>query len=200
MFKIRLFNLALVSALVSVTLFSMLGFSSSCNEMYDNIIRIRILANSDSQIDQELKFKVRDAVLEKSKSMFGEVNTYEDALAVTDKNLDALRETAQNTVYELGFDYSVAVCFKEEFFDTREYEDFTLPAGKYKTAVFTLGEGKGKNWWCVIFPQVCVGACSGSLEDTLSKETADKAYNSKNYTVKFKTVEIFENIKKYLDF
>ena len=105
MFKIRLFNLALVSALVSVTLFSMLGFSSSCNEMYDNIIRIRILANSDSQIDQELKLKVRDAVLEKSKSMFGEVNTYEDALAVTDKNLDALRETAQNTVYELGFDY-----------------------------------------------------------------------------------------------
>lgn len=196
----RLFNLALVCALISLTLFSMVGFSSACDEMYDNIIRIRILANSDSESDQELKIKVRDAVLEKSKSMFGEVNTYEDALAVTDKNLEVLREVAQKTVCEEGYSYPVRIDLKEEFFDTREYDNFTLPAGKYKTAVFTLGEGKGKNWWCVIFPQVCVGACSGRLEDTLSTETANKAYNSKKYTVRFQTVEIFENIKKYLEF
>ena len=85
-------------------------------------------------------------------------------------------------------------------YDTREYEDFTLPAGYYRTAVFTIGEGAGKNWWCVIFPRVCVGVCSDKLETTVSKESANVAYQGEKYTVKFKTVEIFEKIKKFFNF
>lgn len=195
----NILNISLVCAFVSAILFSMVGFSNSCEEMYDNIIRIRILANSDSKEDQQLKLAIRDAVLNKSKEMFSEANSYDDVVMITKANTEKLIEIAEDTVKEKGYSYSVKLSFRDEFFDTREYDDFTLPAGIYKTAVFTVGEGKGKNWWCVIFPQVCVGACSGSLNDAVSDASADYAYNSKSYTVKFKTVEIFEKIKKYLN-
>ena len=198
MSKKCLFNLALVSALVSTILFSMVGFSNDCNEMYENIIRIRILANSNSSNDQELKLKVRDAVLNGSNKIFTNTVSYEDAIVATTKNSELLLSLAQKAVYENGYDYKVSLEIKDEYFNTREYDNFTLPAGTYKTAVFTLGEGKGENWWCVIYPKVCVGACSGKLEDTLSAETANTAYNPKKYIVKFKMVEIFEGLKKYL--
>ncbi len=200
MTKRKMFNLSLVSALIFCMLFSMVGFTDSCEEMYDNIIRIRILANSDSEEDQSLKLKIRDSVLEASQGIYSECDSYELATCETEANLDKLLCAAKETIAENGYDYKVSLDFREEFFETREYEDFTLPAGNYKTAVFTVGEGKGKNWWCVIFPRVCVGACSDRLEDTLSDGTADVAYNGKKYTVKFKTVEIFEKIKNFFDF
>ena len=121
-------------------------------------------------------------------------------LIETEENTEILLQTAKSAIKENGYDYKVSLELREEFFDTRVYDDFTLPAGNYKTAVFTVGEGKGENWWCVIFPRVCVGACSGRLEDTVSNKSSDYAYNAKNYVIKFKTVEIFEKVKKYLFF
>ena len=176
----------------------MVGFSKDCFEMYENIIRIRIIANSNSNNDQELKLKVRDAVLNGSNKIFANTKSYDDAIMATTQNSELLLSLAQKAVYENGYNYKVSLEIKDEYFNTREYENFTLPAGTYKTAVFTLGEGKGENWWCVIYPRVCVGACSGKLEDTLSTEAANTAYNPKKYIVKFKTVEIFEGLKKYL--
>lgn len=196
----KAFNVALICALVCSVMLSMVGFKDSCDEMYSNIIRIRILANSDSDDDQNLKIKVRDAVLEKSKELFGEECSYEDAIKVTNESLDILLDEACKTVKNSGYSYDVKAEFRDEFFDTRVYDSFTLPAGRYKTAVFTIGEGGGKNWWCVIYPQVCVGACSGSLSDSISKEASDFAYNAEDYVIKFKTVEIFEKVKKYLFF
>lgn len=191
-------SIALICALISCLMLSMVGFRNSCQEMYDNIIRIRIIANSDSKEDQQLKINIRDGVLDWSKELFGDTNSFEDAIKITSDNLDALGSVAQNIVNEQGYNYAVSVDFRDEFFDTRVYDGFTLPAGTYKTAVFTVGEGQGENWWCVIFPQVCVGACSGKLEDSLSKSSSDYAYNAENYVIKFKTVEIFEKVKKYL--
>lgn len=196
--KRKAFNIAIICALISSVMVSMISFNASCQEMYDNIIRIRIIANSDTEDDQNLKLKIRDNILLCSTELFGEVNTYEDALKITEDNLDTLLVSAKNTVKSCGYDYNVTIDFREEFFDTRVYDGFTLPAGNYKTAVFTVGEGKGENWWCVIFPQVCVGACSGRLEDSLSSPALEYAYNAENYVIKFKTVEIFEKVKKYL--
>ncbi len=200
MAKKRLFDLSLISALIFCMLFSMVGFADSCEEMYDNIIRIRILANSDSDADQALKLKIRDSVLAASKNIYSDCTSYELAVDETQENLDCLLSAAKDAVLENGYDYGVSLEFREEFFETREYDDFTLPAGSYKTAVFTIGEGKGQNWWCVIFPRVCVGACSDSLDTTLSDKSSDLAYGGKKYTVKFKTVEIFEKIKNFFDF
>jgi stage II sporulation protein R len=178
----------------------MVGFEECCTEMYDNIIRIRIIANSDSEYDQRLKLSVRDAVLNASKNVYKDVDSYDDAIALTEQSTDLLLEAAKRTINSSGANYQISLDFRQEFFDTREYDEFTLPAGNYKTAVFTIGEGKGKNWWCVIYPAVCVGACSDRLDNTLSQSAADFAYSSDKYVIKFKTVEIFEKIKNYLDF
>lgn len=191
-------NIALVCALVSSVMLSMVGFKASCQEMCSNIIRIRIIANSNTTEDQELKLKIRDNVLNTSKELFINTKTYEDAVVTTTLNSDVLLKAAQDAVLSNGYNYNVSLEFREEFFETRQYDTFTLPAGNYKTAVFTVGEGKGQNWWCVIFPQVCVGACSGSLNDSVSNSAAGYAYNAENYVIKFKTVEIFEKVKKYL--
>ena len=200
MSKIKLLNISLISAFVCCLIFSMVGFTDSCEEMQDNIIRIRILANSDSEEDQNLKLKVRDSVLAVSRDFYSECNSYDDAITATDQNADLLLSAARETIYQQGYNYDVSLEFRNEFFETREYEDFTLPAGYYRTAVFTIGEGAGKNWWCVIFPRVCVGVCSDRLETTVSKESANVAYQGEKYTVKFKTVEIFEKIKKFFNF
>ena len=196
--KRNAFNIALVCALISSLMLSMVSFEASCEEMYENIIRIRIIANSNTEEDQILKIKIRDAVLDYSKTLYGNANSYEAAVKATELGADKLLEVAKSTVANNGYNYSVSLEFRNEFFDTRVYDNFTLPAGTYKTAVFTVGEGEGENWWCVIFPQVCVGACSGSLEDSVSKASSDYAYNAEDYTIKFKTVEIFEKVKKYL--
>lgn len=200
MAKVKIFNIALVSAFVFLLSLTMLGFSASCEEMYDGIIRIRILANSDSKDDQELKLKVRDAVLKVSENLFSDAQNYEDALISAQNDIEKLKETACNTVISNGYDYTVSAELRDEFFDTRAYDGFTLPAGTYKTAVFTIGDGEGENWWCVLFPKVCVGACSGRLNDTLSDTSTEYAENSQKYVVKFKTVEIFQKIKKLFDF
>ena len=97
-----------------------------------------------------------------------------------------------------GFDYDVDCTVRPEYFDTRVYDDFTLPAGEYQTVVFTIGEGKGENWWCVMYPQVCVGSCVGKLSDSIEKDSEEYAENAEKYVLKFKTVEIFQDLKKLI--
>lgn len=188
-------NFSLIFGIIAAILISNINFSNSCKEMYENIIRIRIIANSNSEADQTLKLNIRDAVLESSKEIFSGIKDYNEAEKIASENINLFKETAQSVVNEKGLNYKVDLKIKDEFFDTREYDNFTLPAGTYKSLVFTVGEGRGQNWWCVMFPEVCVGGCSGKLSDSLSDDSANIAYNSDKYIVKFKTVEIFENIK-----
>ena len=188
-------NFSLIFGIIAAILISNITFSNSCKEMYENIIRIRIIANSNTEADQALKLNIRDAVLESSKELFSGIKDYNEAEKLASENINLFKETAQSVVDEKGLDYKVDLKIKDEFFDTREYDNFTLPAGTYKSLVFTVGEGSGENWWCVMFPEVCVGGCSGKLNDSLSDDSANIAYNSDKYIVKFKAVEIFESIK-----
>lgn len=196
--KRKLIDISLACGLIAAIFFSMLGFTDACKELYDNIIRIRIIVNSDSDADQALKLQIRDAVLEDSKTVFSDVDGYESAVIRASENLDRFRDIAECVVRENGFDYDVALSVRDEYFDTRVYDDFTLPAGTYTSLVFTVGEGKGHNWWCVVYPEVCVGACSGELTDSVSEASADFAYRADEYVVKFKIVELFESVKKFI--
>lgn len=193
----KLFILSLTSALIFSFLISIIPFSASCEEMYDNIVRVRIIANSNNEKDQTLKLAVRDAILKDSVSLFPNDADYDEIVLIAKENLDAFLKTAEKTVSKNGFNYSVKAEIRQEFFGTREYDNFTLPSGNYETLVITLGEGKGENWWCVMFPSVCIGACSGNLNDSISETSAEKAYNSEKYTAKFKVVEIYESIKHF---
>lgn len=194
----KLIDISIALALACCICVSMTGFAVSCDDMYENIVRIRIIANSDSSADQELKLRVRDGVLSYSKDLLGTAVTFEDALAAASVNSEALRAEAERIVKENGFGYSVSMRIGQEYFETRVYDTFTLPAGNYETLVFTLGEGKGENWWCVMYPQVCVGACAGELTDSIEEASAEYASNAEKYVLKFKIVEIFQKIKKFL--
>lgn len=115
------------------------------------------------------------------------------------KNIERLNETAVKTLRENGFNYGAAAEIGNSYFETREYEDFTLPAGNYRSLIIRLGNGEGKNWWCVVFPAVCVPAAGDArLSDSTAEVSADIAEHPNKYVMKFKAVEIYEDLKRLL--
>lgn len=195
----KTFNIALVFALASAIFLSMANFNASCDDLRNNVLRLHIIANSDSKEDQALKLKIRDRILENSIIMFDDVIDIESAFKVTKEKLDDIEELANEVIKEEGFPYKATAEIGKSYFETREYDDFTLPAGEYNSLIIRLGKSSGKNWWCVIFPQICVGtATKGKLEDTVSKESAEVAQTANRYILRFKAVEIYEDIKKLI--
>lgn len=126
-------------------------------------IRLRILANSDSEKDQEVKREIRDAVNDEINRWVEELTSIEDARHVMTSRLDEIEEIAQQILKEKGFDYSLNVEFGKAQFPTKLYGQFLYPAGTYEAIVITLGKGNGANWWCVLFPPLCFLDFSNSL-------------------------------------
>ena len=138
-------------------------------------IRLHVRANSDTETDQRLKLKVRDGILEYTTALLSGVEEKGEAMALVKENLPGLEEAAKQVVAENGFAYPVRAALKKEYFEYREYDGFYLPADIYDSLIVEIGSGEGHNWWCVIFPAVCL---SGSSE-TSEKET-DKSGPVKN--------------------
>ncbi len=189
------FELSLLCALVFSLLLSLCNVGARCKAVKQDVFRLHILAASDSEYDQNLKLKVRDAVLETSSSLFGENISKERAVDTACENLPKIVAAAQQTVYDCGADYKVTAEIKKCDFDTREYDGFTLPAGRYDALQIKIGEGRGHNWWCVLFPEVCIGsACD--ISDGLSPDAAEMVKSPDRYRVRFKLVEICEFLRK----
>lgn len=190
---------AVAVALVLVLTLGICGFDARCDEIRENVLRLHVLANSDSQQDQALKLKVRDAVLVESQKVFENCKTEQEAVTQAKKHIDVFENTAKNVIVENGFDYSVRVEVAETWFETREYEEFSLPAGNYEALRVIIGEGEGKNWWCVMFPSVCLPAATVKDKDfkgVLEDDTAKIVEQPKRYKARFKVVEIFEKARK----
>lgn len=134
-------------------------------DLYDNIIRLHVIANSDSDCDQELKLKVRDSLLTAVANTVGDCHDIESAKSVLAESLDTLKTVAQDTVYENGYNYSVNVTLTTEYYPTREYRGVKLPCGEYTSLRVLIGDADGKNWWCVLFPQLCVVTATGKAAD-----------------------------------
>ncbi len=192
--RIKIFNMALVCALVFTVLYSMVSFEAGCENLRQNVFRLHIIANSDSDGDQALKLLVRDAILRDSEELFLGADTLDEAIISAEKNIPILTGIAQNTVRDNGYDYPVTVSVNKSFFDTRVYDDFTLPAGVYDALKIEIGEAKGKNWWCVLFPTICVGA-AGDLSDTAGQGAVAIAKNGSRFVMRFKIVELYETFK-----
>ena len=126
--------------------------------LYDNIIRLHVLANSDSDEDQVLKLKVRDGVLEKASELLSGVTDRNEAENILRQNLPSLKSAAADIIAENGYEYTVDVTLTEEEYPTREYGNFALPAGSYTSLRVLIGEAEGQNWWCMLFPTLCIGA------------------------------------------
>ena len=189
-------RVSVLVALVFCIIISMVTFDAKCEDLRNNVLRLHIRANSDSEADQALKLKVRDAVLKNTGVQFNKCINLEEAIIAAHDSVDEIKATAEQVVRENGYNYEIEVEIGEAYFDTREYESFTLPAGFYNSVIIKIGKAKGKNWWCVMFPSLCVPSSSARLENSVEKGSAKIAQNASNYKMAFKTVEIYEKIKK----
>lgn len=189
-------NISIVLGLVFAIALSFARFDAACQNIRDNVFRLHIKANSNSTDDQNLKLMIRDAILLEKGEAFGQCENLNSAIEYAENNIEQFRNITLTVINEQGYDYDVKVSVGNSYFDNREYDDFTLPAGNYQALNITIGNGRGHNWWCVMFPAVCIGA-SGELSDSVSKEGTEIAEHSEKYVIKFKTVEIYEDIKNF---
>lgn len=194
-----------INAVIAFTLlFSLLlsctTFAKQCDFVRGEVLRLHILANSDSTEDQSLKLKVRDAVLQEGKDIFAGAQQRTAAQDKLKAQSQRLQEIAERTVQANGYDYPVAVIIGQEYFNTRTYEDVTLPAGQYDAVRILIGSGSGKNWWCVMFPPMCLPAAESeaTIEDVLSEDGTRLVKSNPKYEIRFKIVELFEELKDSL--
>ncbi len=193
----KIFFKAFCCAVIISCLLSMTGFSGACEDIEDRVFRLHIIANSDSDEDQNLKLKVRDEITSYTEKLFADCKTKEDSIKAARENIDSIKEKAREVIKKYGYDYSVDAYVTNMSFDTRVYKDFTLPAGKYDALRIVIGEGKGHNWWCVLYPAVCVPSAQEDIGSALNDSETEIVTESDKYTVKFKIVEIFEGIANF---
>lgn len=190
---------SILIALIICCAINITAFSKQCDNIRDKMLRMHVIANSDSDADQALKLKVRDAVLAEGKEIFDGSVTADQAEEKILPHIEQLRQTALAVVKDEGYNYDVQITVQKEYFATRTYENsVTLPAGYYTAVKVIIGEGAGQNWWCVMFPPMCLPAADAECEisDVLTDEETDIVKNVDKYEFKFKIVEFFENLLK----
>ena len=171
-------------------------FIQTSERISEDVFRLHILANSDEESDQQLKLKVRDAVLEKGQEIFLNCSSLDEIISTCRDNIELFSDTAKECIVENGYDYGVNVYVDKEWFNTREYEEITLPSGIYNALKIEIGEAQGHNWWCVMFPAICLSAVSDSeINEILDDEEVDLINSNQKYEIRFKIVEIYERIK-----
>ena len=198
--KRNLLGKALVCGFVMAAVVSFFPFVAACGELPENVVRLHVVANSDSEEDQAVKLLVRDAVLGEASKWYDGAQSMEEASSLLCTHLQSLGDTARETLAEQGMEYSATVQMTEMYFTTRDYGSFRLPAGRYRTLRVTLGEGEGHNWWCVVFPSLCLPAAGDGEEPLLSlPETEREIVEAQDgYQVKFKAVELWESLREWL--
>ena len=185
--------------LIFTLLFGSLSYTNDAsNDISTKVLRMHVLANSNSIDDQRLKIAVKNNILKSTQELFTDCDNLEESIKIAQSNTELIKASAQEVIKKYNKNYDVKVYVDNEFFDVREYKDFTLPSGNYNTVKVVIGEGKGKNWWCVMYPAVCISACSDDFDKALTKEEK-KRITSKKYIPKFKILEIINKIKNKIN-
>lgn len=194
--KVRILEMSLAVGLAAAVIWGAWSLNSQ-RQLADRVVRLHILANSDSKEDQKLKLKVRDEVLRRATSLLKDTHSRSQAERKLRESLPELNRLAEKKIAAEGYDYPVRTELRDTAFPTREYEGFTLPAGNYLALRVLIGSGKGHNWWCVIFPPLCTQATTDfgqtAMSAGLSSEDV-KLITEKNnrYVLKFKSIELWE--------
>ena len=134
-------------------------------KIYESVVRLHVLANSDSEQDQALKLKVRDAILAYTSPKVIDSASREEAIVTLQGELESIEKIAEQVIREQGYDYEVEVTLTLEDYPTRNYESMSFPSGQYVSLRVLIGEAKGQNWWCVLFPPLCLSAASEKAEN-----------------------------------
>ena len=163
--RLKRWELALLLGLAAtVLLSSWAGYRET--ELATRVVRLHVLANSDSDADQDLKLEVRDSVLALADGYLADCTSVSQAKNVLEAHLQELADTGAETVGREGYRYPVSVTLETTYFPTKEYEDFALPAGSYQALRVEIGAAEGHNWWCVVFPPLCLGSVSETTQET----------------------------------
>ena len=201
---LRRWELAL---LLGVALAALLGarLDGAQAALADQVLRLHVLANSDSAEDQALKLQVRDRVLEEAARYLEQAADRDEAEELLRAHLHELAAAGAEAVGVAGYDYPVTASLAEDcWFPTKTYTDFALPAGQYTALRVEIGAGAGQNWWCVVFPPLCLGSVSETVEETAAEAglTEDQMSlitgEDEGYVVKFKAIELLEEFKGWL--
>lgn len=202
--KFRRWELALLIGL-SLTLLFCLWLEREQSELSESVLRLHVLANSDSDADQNLKLKVRDRILDEAGFILPDNASIDEATDLLTQNLEQLAEAGAQVVAKEGYNYKVKAEICETWFPTKNYDGFSMPAGQYRALRIVIGEGEGQNWWCVVFPPLCVGTASESIHAIAvdagldEKQVALLVGEKEGYVVKFKVLELWEKIKILLE-
>ena len=174
-------------------------------DIADSVFRLHVIANSDSEVDQNLKYIVRDDLLEYMNTLCTNCTSKEDAITIANEHIEDFKEIALNTIKAQGFDYSVNVSIGNFEFPTKHYGDISLPAGYYDALKVEIGEAKGQNWWCVMFPPLCFVDTSSGIVPEESKEDLENSLTDEEFSIvsdneenltfklKFKILEILND-------
>ena len=181
--------------LICAIILSVAKFDVACEDLRQGVLRLHIIANSDSYEDQQLKLKVRDQILKNSDSIFDTATDLETAIICAQEKKEEIIKMSNMVLAENGKDYNALAYVGKTYFETREYDDFTLPAGEYTSLIVKLGKAEGKNWWCVVYPAVCLPAADAYLSESVSEKGTAVAKNPRKYIMRFKIVEWYENFK-----
>lgn len=176
---------------------------SVSTDISDSVFRLHVLANNDSEEDQALKYKVRDNLINYMNSICTETTSKDEAISIANNHLDNFKKIAEDTISANGYNYTVQVQVGNFEFPTKTYGDISLPAGNYDALRVNIGEAKGQNWWCVMFPPLCfIDVSSGVVPDN-SKEVLKNSMNEEDFALvsesdesseisfKFKILELF---------
>lgn len=172
------------------------------DDLSNAVFRLHVLANSDSNEDQALKLKVRDKLLEYMNNICSNCSSKEEAINLAIEHQVDFQKVAEQTILDNGYDYSVKININNFYFPTKNYGDISLPAGYYDALRVEIGEAKGKNWWCVMFPSLCFIDVSSGIVDNEAKENLQENLESESYSIisdnddtqvkfKFKLIEFF---------
>ena len=198
--RLKIWEIALLLG-VAVCLLSGARALHTQDELADKVVRLHVLANSDSEEDQALKLQVRDAVLDRAEDLLAQPSSRAEAEGKLRGQLLEFERLAEAVVREAGYDYEVTAELTDTEFPTREYEDFTLPAGEYLALRILIGDAAGRNWWCVVFPPLCTAAsadvpasalAAGFTEDEVRLITEE----DRGYVLKFEAVEFWETLRE----
>ena len=206
---ILILSLIAIISIMSISIKSEAYKIDNISESYkEKLIRFHVIANSDTEEDQELKLKVRDKVISYLQPKLENSSSIEESEKIITNEYDNLQEISRETILDNGYDYDVKVGIEYSNFPTKQYSNVVLPAGEYKALKVVIGEGKGKNWWCVMFPPLCFvdeenGVIDKSTDDKLQSVLDEEEYKlitTKNkeegnvVKFKFKIVEVVKDI------
>ncbi len=176
---------------IVISFFTDINFQA--NEIRKNTLRLHVIANDDSAQSQYIKMQVKDIINSVCGKLYCTAENFDQAISLTDKNLSYINKITDNTLKNLGVDYT-SICSLEKFyFDTTEYDNFTMPRGYYTALTVRLGEAQGKNWWCVVYPSLC-----RSIGAEYKDDNSNTFIETDNFRIKFKAVELWQDFKHFL--